>query len=288
MGEPLSQYSDALIAQDVDDTGADAAFDHIMTLPVDVISLRRVRDDAIVYPLLRRRLGLAANRQASPLVYFADTPSVAAFEKRFSGKLRASRRRRRRRLDERGPVTFERHGPSAAAAALVVDALSFKRDWARQTGVLSPSLADPRFGRFFVAAALAGPCAPDLRVSALRCGDDILGIEMSVACKGHLFGHVLAPRPGYGALGLGGILAEMTIVNALEEGYASVDLLAPADSYKLEWTSDSRSASAIISCRGAGSATSTRGPGFALVVRPQRRSSIGCSPRSRRSRTASR
>lgn len=239
MGEPLSQYSDALIAADLGDAGEDAAFAYVKALPVDVVSFRRVRDDAAVAPLLRRNLGAPANRQASPFVDLAGARSAEAFEKRFAGKLRSSRRRRRRRLEERGMVTFTHHGPSPEAAALVATALDFKRQWARRTGVLAPALRDARFERFFVAAALAGTLAPGMRVSALRCAAQIVGIEISVACKGRLFGHVLAPCPDFDAAGVGGILAEATIVSALEQGYTAVDLLAPADPYKLEWTTTS-------------------------------------------------
>ena len=80
-------------------------------------------------------------------------------------------------------------------------------------------MRDPRFARFFAAACRAGDKAPALRVSALRCGDAIAGIEISVACKGELFGHVLAPNPAFATLGVGGILAEATVVAALEQGY---------------------------------------------------------------------
>ena len=236
MGAPLSQYTDAVIAPEVDAGALDAALDHAMSGAVDVLALRRVRDDATLVPLLRRRAGTPSHRQASPYVDFADTPSAAAFEARFPGKLRSSRRRRRRRLEEHGPIAFTSLGPSPEAADLALAAIAFKRDWARRAGLASPALRDPRFARFFAAACRAGDRAPALRVSALRCGDDIAGIEISVACKGRLFGHVLAPNPAFATLGVGGILAEATVVAALEQGYAAIDLLAPADAYKREWT----------------------------------------------------
>jgi CelD/BcsL family acetyltransferase involved in cellulose biosynthesis len=239
MGEPVSQYCDALLTDDISEAAQDEAFDYVMALPCDLVSFHRVRDDAALAPLLSRRLGAGFNRQASPVVDLAGAPTIEAFEARFSGKARSDRRRRRRRLEERGPVHFAHHRPSLDAAALVALGLGFKRDWAREHGVLAPALRDPRFEQFFVAAALAGRAAPALRVSALHCGDAILGVEISILCKGHLFGHVLAPCPGLGTLGLGGMLAERTIHNAVEQGYASVDLLAPADSYKLEWTTTS-------------------------------------------------
>lgn len=238
MGEPFSQYSDALIADDLGDTDLDRVFDYVMALPVDVMALRRVREDAALAPLLRRRLGVPQNCDVAPFIDFSGVPDAAAFERRFPGKLRSSRRRRRRRLEDRGPVTFETLAPSPEAAAHVATALAFKRGWASDAGVPALAVRDPRFERVFIAAARAGDKASGLRVSVLRCAGEIVGIALSVAGKDRLFGHVLAPCPGLDHLGLGGLLAERIITGALGDGFVAIDLLAPADPYKLEWTSD--------------------------------------------------
>ncbi len=239
MGDPLSQYCDAIIDDAVDEAGRDAALDYAISLPVDLVSLRRVRDDAAVAASLQRRFGHGMARQTAPFIDFAGIEDAAAFGRRFSGKLRANRSRRRRRLQEDGPLRFDHFGPSPEAATLVRMALRFKRDWARHRGILAPFLCDPRFERFFVEAAEVKGGVPGLRVSALRRGSETLGIEISVLCNGHLFGHVLAPNPEYFSFGIGGVLAEMTILNALDRRYTAVDLLAPADSYKLEWATGS-------------------------------------------------
>ncbi len=124
-----------------------------ISLPVDLVSLRRVRDDAAVAASLQRRFGHGMARQTAPFVDFAGIEDAAAFGRRFSGKLRANRSRRRRRLQEDGPLRFDHFGPSPEAATLVRMALRFKRDWARHRGILAPLLCDPRFERFFVEAA---------------------------------------------------------------------------------------------------------------------------------------
>ena len=239
MGEPLSQYCDAIIDDAVSVSEREAALDHVVKLPVDLVWLRRVRDDAALAVALQRRLGVGTARQTAPMVDLAGIEDVAAFHRRYSSKLRASRNRRRRRLQEHGPLAFDHFGPSPEAVALVRTALRFKRDWARRRGILAPFLCDPRFEAFFVAAAGAIGGVPGLRVSALQRGAETLGIEISVLSHGRLFGHVLAPNPDHFSLGVGGVLAEMILLNALERRYASVDLMAPADPYKLEWATAS-------------------------------------------------
>jgi CelD/BcsL family acetyltransferase involved in cellulose biosynthesis len=257
MGEPVSQYGDALLDPALSDDDLDAAFDFMRALPVEVLAFNKVRDDAAIAPLLRRRLGAPANPQQAPYIDFTGAACPKSFEMRYSGKLRSSRRRHLRRLEELGPVRFAHYGPSPEASALVPIALGFKREWARRGGALGRAIEDPRFEQFFIAAAGgAGPC-PSLRVSAVTCGETIAGVEISVACKGHLFGHVLAPNPAFEKPGIGGILAGRSIVSALEQGFEVYDTLAPADAYKRDWTT-----TAI----GLGDYVAGRGPLGALYV----------------------
>ncbi len=237
LGEPVSQYSDALIAPEFGHAGEDAALDYLRTLPVDVISLRRVRDEGALSRLLRRRFGAPNGRQSSPFVDFSGVGKVKDFEARFPGKLRSSRRRRRRRLEELGDVALTHHVHSREVAPLISAALGLKREWARRNGIIAPALRDPRFEQFFAAVAGAENSPVNLHVSVLRCASEIIGIDVSVACKDRLFGHVLATRSDFAALGVGGILVEAKLHYALEQGFAAFDMLAPADRYKMEWTS---------------------------------------------------
>jgi CelD/BcsL family acetyltransferase involved in cellulose biosynthesis len=238
MGEPLSQYGDALVDDRVDPEAITAqALAFIMTLPVDILALRRVRDDAALAAALTRGAQRIGAPSRAPFVDFAGAGDAAAFDKRFSAKLRSDRRRHRRRLEEIGPIAFERHGPGPRARDLVAIALAFKQDWARRNGRIAAALADPRFGRFFLDAASGGANAPALRVSAMFCAGEPIGVEISIACKGRVFGHVLAPKPGFERQGAGAILAGRSIADALEEGFGAYDLLAPADPYKMEWAS---------------------------------------------------
>ncbi len=252
MGEPLSQYCDAIVDDSVGEAERDAAIDQLLMLPVDLVWLRRIRDDAALSAALQRRFGTGVARQTAPIVDLADVADVATLNRRYTSKLRANRSRRRRRLQEPGLLTFDHFGPSQEAVVLVRMALGFKREWARRRGIPAPFLFDPRFEGFFVRAAAATGGVPGLRVSALRRGPETLGVEISVLCRDRLFGHVLAPNPMHLSLGVGGVLAEMTVLNALERRYGAVDLLAPADPYKLEWATTSVGVGDYVLPLGAG------------------------------------
>ena len=61
----------------------------------------------------------------------------------------------------------------------------------------------------------------------------LAGVEISLAYRGRLFGHVLAHDPAWKTFGIGGILADASIAHARIEGFEIFDLLAPSDPYKL-------------------------------------------------------
>jgi CelD/BcsL family acetyltransferase involved in cellulose biosynthesis len=237
MGEPASQYGDLIVEQGSASAGLiERALAFVTSLPADVVWLRRVRADAAIAPLLQSR-ALPTGAAQAPFIDFAGAPDVAAFEKRLPSKLRSGRRRHLRRLQDIGPVAFEQHGPGAAAREFARLAFVFKRQWAVRGGRIAPTVTDPRLEQFFAAAAAGGRPGPDLRVSVLRCAGEPVGIEISVACKGRLVGHMLAAKPGFEKPGAGAILANMVIDRAVEQGFGVYDLLPPADPYKLEWAS---------------------------------------------------
>lgn len=238
MGEPVGQYGDALVEDRPDAAILLAhALDFVTKLPIDVLWLRRVRGDAALAAVLGRGAGRTGAAVQAPYVDFAGATDIVSFENRLSAKFRSGQRRHLRRLEAIGPVAFERHGPGAQAPALVRLAIGFKRDWAVQNGRIAPTIFDPRLESFFADAASGDGRGPDLRVSVMACAGEPIGVEISLACKGWLFGHVLAPKPGFEKQGAGALLAGHSIASATEEGFGGYDLLAPADRYKMEWAS---------------------------------------------------
>jgi CelD/BcsL family acetyltransferase involved in cellulose biosynthesis len=110
-----------------------------------------------------------------------------------------------------------------------------KNAWLRQRGLFSLALQDPGFDRFFMDVALGEAHPADTRISAVRCNGTPIAVEISFACKGHVFGHVIAYEAAFAKQGIGVVLAEYSIRTAHEQGHARFDLLAPADAYKLDW-----------------------------------------------------
>ena len=239
MGEPVSPYGDVLVEEGPGTLDLlRQGWARLRSLDADVISLRGVRGDAAVAPILAEARAMSTASFAAPFLDLASANDFVSYQKRYPPKVLSSRRRHMRRLMEVGPVRFEqyRHGP--AARDLIGRALTLKRVWLKQRGIISQTLHDPRFDGFFGNVVLGRTRPVGARVSAIRCREKPIAIEISFACKDRVFGHVLAHDMAFEKQGVGVILADYTIGSAHEHGYATFDLLPPANQYKVNLADD--------------------------------------------------
>lgn len=236
MGEPVSEYGDVL-AEEAPDTRdlLRQAWNLVKSLEADVVYLRKIRDDAAILPFLAETDAISTAVSSAPYLDLASADSFETCQQRYSAKTRSSHRRHLRRLNELGSVTFEQHMQGPVARDLVSRALTMKRDWLAQRGRLSRVLQDRRFGRFLEDVAQGCTRPTGARISAVRCNGEPIGVEISFACKRHVFGHVLAHDAAFQKQGVGGILAQYSIRTAHEQGQFVFDLLAPDDAYKMNW-----------------------------------------------------
>jgi CelD/BcsL family acetyltransferase involved in cellulose biosynthesis len=237
LGEPLNQYHDVLVD---DEAPAEAllaaALEYVRSLPHDVLSLRRVREDSILAPALLAAGARVERRERAPFIDFGEAEIFATFEASLSPKTRSNRRRRMRKIEQLGRITFESQVLPGRADELIATAMAFKREWALSGGRYAPAVFDPRFERCFREAARSPDPLAALRVFALLCDGRPIGVEIAFGYKRRLFGHVLAPDPALAKLGVGNVLADAAIEDAFAQGYQVYDLLPPSNSYKAIWT----------------------------------------------------
>jgi CelD/BcsL family acetyltransferase involved in cellulose biosynthesis len=236
MGEPVSQYGDVL----VEDGPArfnllSQGWAYVKSLGADVIHLRKTREDAVVFPLLRQAGALSIAVAAAPYLDLASAADYESYQRRYPAKRRARRRRLVQRLEERGTVAFERHACGPPAADLVVHALRLKEKWLIERGVVAPVLQDTRFGRFLREVA-GDEGTPAIGISAVRCNGAPAAVEVSLECKGHRVAYLISYDVELAQYGVGVIVAEDSIRTAHGRGLVRFDLLTPADAYKLEWS----------------------------------------------------
>lgn len=237
MGDPVSQYGDVIVddipdAIDVLTKGWDFFAAHAKA---DVVRLRRVRADAAIAPLMPEIGAYVAERLVAPYLELSSAPNFAKYEERYSGHARRNRRRLLRRLQDRGEVVFERHRGGPRARELAIKALEMKAEWLKHRGLISHAISDQRMTRFFADAAEGRDHSTNCIVTSLISHGETAALEVCFECNGRLAMHVIVYQLKFEKSGAGVILME----NSLREGYNDnigiYDMLAPGDSYKLDW-----------------------------------------------------
>jgi CelD/BcsL family acetyltransferase involved in cellulose biosynthesis len=235
MGDPVSQYGDVLVEPDAVPFLAKAWAFIARELKPDLLRLRKVRDDAEIATLLGDLNAFAAERHEAPYLDLASAPDFETFERRYSPRSRRNRRRLSRRLQELGPLGFERCREGSRARELAIEAIELKRDWLKERGLVSPALSDPRFASFFADVAHAAVRPTGCEVSALTSGDDRAAIEITLRCLDRVIMHVIVFNLKYEKAGAGVLLLERTFAQSFGTNTRTFDLLSPGDSYKLAW-----------------------------------------------------
>ncbi|HMK89006.1 MAG TPA: GNAT family N-acetyltransferase [Methylocystis sp.] len=235
MGEPVSQYGDALVepgpfAATALAEGWRAARD----CGADIALLRKTRRDANVALLLERE-AIACDLAAAPFAQFDDKADFEAVLAKRSAKARSSRRRSLRRLQETGEIAFSEARDVAATQELLRRAFDFKRAWLAKRGFYSRSIeSDATLAFFLDFAARAGEETKLLTHAILRDGDPV-AVGVTLACKNAGFGHLLTHDPRCDKQGAGALLAEHVMRSSFGTTLARYDMLAPYDAYKAEW-----------------------------------------------------
>jgi CelD/BcsL family acetyltransferase involved in cellulose biosynthesis len=236
MGEPVSQYGDALV-EDGPQSGEmlEAGWRRVRALGADLIALRKVRADARVAGLLAAHCSAAAS-MAAPYADLSRARTFDAWQERYTPKARSDRRRLRRRLEDVGAVGFVSAPGGEDAVALTAQAFAMKRAWLARRGLGSPALEDPRMEAFFAALVGDPKAGGNIVIDSVTCGGEAVAIAVSIDCGGETFGHILAHNPDFDKKGVGILLADAALRAAHGRGLTRFDMLAPADPYKKDWS----------------------------------------------------
>ena len=237
-GAPVSQYSDVLVDRTNPAHGSWVAegWSYVQNqLAPDLVHFRKVRSDSALAVLLRQIAAKETNVQAAPFITLAGEPSFEEFDQRFSAKDRKNRRRKRKRLSEAGVVGFRRSSESQAAVARFTLAMQWKREWLDDGSLVSTALADDRFDRFFESILAATDRPVGAEVFELTLDDRPIAVKVAITSGAYRGMHLTAYDKAHEKSSPGGLLVEEMIEAGLVDGAETLDFLAPAYPYKLEW-----------------------------------------------------
>lgn len=231
MGAPIAQFDDALIDPDYISAIKTPLWHAISTLGADLFETYRVRADSALGSLLPTG-GVLTEKSDAPFACLSSRVCGHEPGPAYSAKERSNVRRRQRRLAELGSLAMTSYPPGDEAGMLAVCAIDIKRRALKAAGIISPAVRGQGFEHFFRSAALDP--ASGLLVTAIELDGKPAAIDLSFLCKATAFGHVLATEPAMVQSGAGSVLVHHVLATAKAAGARTFDLLAPADSYKLQ------------------------------------------------------
>lgn len=239
-GEPVSQYNDAIATPACADADTlEAAFRFAARATrAHLAFLRKVREGAVAAPLFARLDTRVTLTEEAPAMRLDGAPDYVSYEATRPSKLRKNRRRHQRRLEERGPISFEIRADCEDAGRLADYAVIMKRASLDGRGHIAPALADPRFAAFFGDAARGLGRPTGTRVLALRSEGEITAMQIVIDHAGARFLHVAVFSPKFEKCGAGGLLLERATADCFDRGIHTFDMLAPKHAYKMEFADE--------------------------------------------------
>lgn len=239
MGEPVSQYGDALVEPGpFCGPSLEAGWRAAARLGADAAILRKTRRDANVAAVLEAQ-AKSCDVTAAPFAQFADKTDFSKVLDKRSPKAKSSRRRLLRRLQETGAVAFVCAADADEAQSLLRHAFAMKRAWLARRGLYSAPIESAAMLAFFLDFAAGAQEQTQLLTHAIRRDGEAVAVGVTLACKNVGFGHLLTHHPDCDKQGAGVLLAEHVMRSGFELGFARYDMLAPFDAYKAEWAAAS-------------------------------------------------
>ena len=241
IGEPVSQYGDILIKENPQNLQwLKAGFNYLNeTIKPDLFHLRKTRFDAAITPLLEMYNATILEEFAAPYIEVRGDENFTEFNKRYSQRSRKAKRRHRRKLEEKGPLTFNIFDEGKEANRAANHAINLKRDWLKATKTFSPAFSTTLIDKFFDASTKESQHSANIKVSELCVDNHPAAIEIGILIKDYYGAHLGVYDPTYIAHSPGSLQMQDTIAVLIEKGVKIIDLFAPGDTYKYEWTEQS-------------------------------------------------
>jgi CelD/BcsL family acetyltransferase involved in cellulose biosynthesis len=229
LGDPATQYCDAIIEQKADRQKLmQVAWNLVESLrDIDLIELRRIRDDSnlSMLPLRATRNGFVSNPAAAPYL------TLGADEILRGSRTRNALRRHARKLAEHGAVDFEIVKDAGAKAQTLMDGLRFKLQWIAQRRLWSNGYSHPATEQFSKGLA----ALDQVIVMRLTVNGVTAAMEMGFVDHGCYLSLMQSYDPQLQSHSPGRLLFWRFLDCASDLGIKDIDFLAPSFPHKKEW-----------------------------------------------------
>ncbi len=237
IGDPVSQHNDILLDRRADKIKLlHAGWRFIKdNLSIDLAVLRKVKSDAIIYPLIQDLRAHRTGVEQGLHIDFRNYKNQGEYKLRFKTKERKNRKRKLRRLQQLGEVRTEFFTEGPKASALARQAIQMKREWLQKRNLLSRAFKDRTIEQFFADVTASTEKNVNVVLSVLYVDDQEAAMTISFGAKNYRAMHISVIDLRFEKDSPGVTLLENTICHAMDQGDDILDFLAPADPYKKIW-----------------------------------------------------
>ena len=236
-GAPIGQYDDILIDPAADGRVALATALDVLRQSVhpDLLQLERVRADSLLRTALPDMAPLNVPETAPYVDLSSGFAAALARRPRYAAK---QHRKRVKRLTKAGDCSIAVAMDPAEAEAWMLEALSLKRAWLRDNGLLSRAFVRAETGNCLaeLARALCDPDAsPRMVIAKLRLDGRTAAIEVGFLHRKNFHLYLRAFAPDLSCFGPGNVLTERMLEWCAANGIERYDMLPPRSRNKSEW-----------------------------------------------------
>lgn len=204
------------------------------TTDVDALVLSRVPTDRALAKALNAAGAFKVRTSRAPYIDLTKFSSYSEWVESFGTATRKSRRNRLKKFESAGSTGFRIIEAGSEAVDAARRLVGFKRWWIETNGLTSRVLDDDAW----TGALLEVVASPESGavVSCLCLNGDLVAGEVGFVSGDTYLSYLGAYDPAHANLGVGTLQIMRTVGWCFEQGIRTVDLLPPADDYKLRWT----------------------------------------------------
>jgi CelD/BcsL family acetyltransferase involved in cellulose biosynthesis len=232
LGEQLAEYAQ-IVGRQVTPERLRTSFSLLRRRHrVDLVALRRVPTGTSLDIALGRIGATSESPQVAPWIPLGPQGPLPNANGGLPAGYRDGRRRRKRLQQEEG-CTFEVLGAGPSAKMLMSLALSWKKDWVRDRGLVSRVGTDALDQTI---CSLMNTAGLGSALGVLRIGAEPVAVASGFHYRDRFYSFVRAYRPDCAAQSVGRIVVTEMVDWCAAQGVTMYDYGPPADPFKLEWT----------------------------------------------------
>jgi CelD/BcsL family acetyltransferase involved in cellulose biosynthesis len=232
LGEQLAEYAQ-IVGRQVTPEGLRTSFSLLRrNYRVDLVALRRVPTGTSLDIALDRIGATSESPLVAPWIPLGPQGPLPNANGGLPAGYRDGRRRRKR-LQHEEQYEFEVHQAGPNAKMLMSLALSWKKDWVRERGLVSRVGTDALDTTI---CSLMNTAGLGSALGVLRIGAEPVAVASGFHYRDRFYCFVRAYRPDRAAQSVGRIVVTELIEWCAAQGVTVYDYGPPADPFKLEWT----------------------------------------------------